>query len=247
VDSQAVVKALVEVDPGFVQLCETLFGKAVDATDIWEYLYTPEGIAKMGPGASDVSVPGGTKVMGRGQLRPMAVTKPPGAQVLAPKKPTPIVAAKAFEEEDGVPIVWSGEFSKFDTDKRQAFGWASVVEINGQPVIDLQGDLITPDDLEDAAYAFVRKSRVGGTQHARDEFDRPVQAGVLIESKVWTDQKYEAFAKSLNMDPALFADAPRGWEAGFQYEDDATWTDIRTGRKTGFSVHGRGKRVAVSA
>ena len=42
-DSQTVVKALVEVDPGFTQLCETLFGKAVDAAEVWEWLYTPEG------------------------------------------------------------------------------------------------------------------------------------------------------------------------------------------------------------
>ena len=43
----------------------------------------------------------------------------------------------------------------------------------------------------------------------------------------------------------IFADAPRGWWTGFEYEDDATWSDIRTGRKSGFSVHGRGKRVPV--
>ena len=247
-DSQAVVKALVEVDPGFVALCETLFGKAVDATDIWEYLYTPEGISKMGPGSSDVSVPGTPLSTSRGQLRPMAVTKPPAAPLLTPKKPTPIIAAASLAkaDDDAVDIVWSGEFSKFDAPKRQAFGWASVVEIAGQPVIDLQGDFITPDDIEEAAYAYVHKRRVGGSQHERDEWDRPVQAGYLIESKVWTDQKYEAFAKSLNLDPALFADAPRGWEVGFQYAPGSTWDDITKGLKTGFSVHGRGKRVPVS-
>ena len=187
----------------------------------------------------------------KGILVPKSPQVPDVAAIKAPMKalaPKALgVLKKAVEpDEDATDIVWAGEFAKYDVPKRQAFGWASVVEINGEPVIDLQADFITPDDLETAAYAFVHKSRVGGTQHERDEWDNPVQAGYLIESKVWTDEKYEAFAKSLNLDPALFADAPRGWEVGFQYEPGKTWSDIEKGLKTGFSVHGRGKRVPVT-
>jgi hypothetical protein len=99
--------------------------------------------------------------------------------------------------------------------------------------------------MEDAAYTFVRKSRVGGTQHARDESGDPVKAGELIESIAFTDEKYEALAKSWGMDPEEFADKPRAWWVGFQYDDQATWDDIKARRKTGFSVHGVGKRVPV--
>ena len=252
-DSQKLVNALVEVDPGFVALCDTLFGKAADAAEIWEFIYTAEGISKMGPSSPDVSSMGGIKKPANGVLVPKMTNLTPPKPPAVPQgaKPVPLVpkvsAASKALDEDGVDLVWSGEFSKFDDDKRQAFGWASIVEVNGRPVVDLQGDLITPDDLEIAAYSFVRKSRVGGSQHARDEYDRPIQAGELIESKVWTDEKYEAFAKSGGVPYETFANAPRGWEAGFQYDDEPTWIDIRTGRKTGFSIHGRGKRVPVDA
>lgn len=250
VDSQRVVKALVEVDPGFIALCETLFGKAVDAVEVWDFLYTPTGVAKMSPGASDVSVPGGLKAPARGVLVPKVTNAPmPGKPPLVARgvsaKAAKVVTGVGKADEDGVDVVWAGEFSKFNSPKRQAFGWASVVEIGGQPVVDLQGDLITPDDLEEAAYAYVTKSRVGGTQHARDEFDRPIQAGHLIESMVYTDAKYEALAKSMNVAPSVFDDAPRGWWTGFQYSEGETWDDIEKGRKTGFSVHGRGKRIPV--
>lgn len=248
-DSREVVSALYDVDPGFGELVETLFGKAVDVQAAWEYLYAPDGVSKMtGPDAADLHVPQPIKA-----AKGILVPKPPQVptSVPLPKPPTKAggpsgsgVLKKALDE-DLVSVTWEGEFAKFDTAKRQAFGWASVVELDGEPVLDLQGDFITADDLEDAAYGFVTKSRVGGSQHQRDMWDRPVQAGHLIESKVWTDEKYEAFAKSLGMDPALFASAPRGWEVGFQYEPGQTWDDIAKGVKTGFSIHGRGKRVAV--
>jgi len=243
VDSEAVVKALVEVDPGFVALCDTLFGKAVDATDVWAFLYTPEGVRKMSPGASDVSVPNGLSKPNRGVLVPKvsnapAPSKPPLVATGTPTKKPSSILTGVGKADDECDVVWAGEFSKFDTAKRQAFGWASVVEIDGAPIVDLQGDFITPDDIEDAAYAFVQKSRIGGTQHARDEWDRPIQAGTLIESMVFTPEKIAKMG--------LPAEFPVGWWTGFQYEPGETWDDIAKGAKTGFSVHGRGKRMPVS-
>ena len=246
-DSQAIVKSLLEVDPGFAAICYTLFGKAVDPRAAWEYLYAPDGVSKMtGPDMSAMHVAAPIKA-----AKGVLVPKPPQVpQVSAPKPPMMAKAPAASgvlrkaadlhqeEDYDGLEIVWSGEFSKYDVAKRQAFGWASVVEIDGKPVVDLQGDFITPEDLEDAAYSYVTKSRIGGTQHARDELDRPVQAGHLIESVVFTDEKIEKMG--------LPADFPRGWWTGFQYEQGKTWDDIAKGLKTGFSVHGRGKRVPVT-
>lgn len=254
-DSQAIVKALHEVDPGFAAICETLFGKAVDAHAAWDYLYGRDGVAKMtGPDMSTVHAPAALTKPGKGVLVPKPAQVP---NVKVPRPPTMAKAPAASgvlrkavgleelrkellteEDYDGLEIVWSGEFSKYDVAKRQAFGWASVVEIDGKPVVDLQGDFITPEDLEDAAYSYVTKSRIGGTQHARDELDRPIQAGHLIESVVFTDEKVEKMG--------LPADFPRGWWTGFQYEPGRTWDDIEKGLKTGFSVHGRGKRVPVT-
>lgn len=254
VDADRVVKALHEVDPAFVALCDTLYGPGVDAGDVWQYIYKTTGVVKMSPGPSDVHSPAPIKA-GKGVLvpkpppngarAPRPVTVPPPAPTTPTKAMPPAVMGVRKEledDEDGVDVVWSGEFSKFDDDKRQAFGWASVVEVGGQPVVDLQGDWITPDELEKAAYHFVRKSRVGGSQHARDEDGGPMRAGDMIESMVFTDEKYAALAKSMDLPLETFADAPRAWWTGFEYDDDATWADIKSGRKTGFSVHGRGKR-----
>jgi len=49
--------------------------------------------------------------------------------------------------------------AKLDEDKRQVFGWASVVTKNGQPVVDRQGDVITVETLEEAAYSYILDSR----------------------------------------------------------------------------------------
>src|SRR5262245_6417487 len=48
-------------------------------------------------------------------------------------------------------VTWEGEFAKVDDEKQQVFGWASVVEINGEAVLDLQGDDISVDEVEQAA------------------------------------------------------------------------------------------------
>lgn len=248
VDSRTVVKALHQVDPGFVSLCQTLFGPAVDPSDAWAFMYDRDSVSKMSPGSMDLSTPTGLTKPNRGVLvpKPPTTQMPPKAMPTKPapvapsqapvKKPTsPPMVSKAEDDEYSFPVVWSGEFSKMDTDRRQAFGWASVVEIKGEPVIDLQGDWISPDEIEKAAYAYVQKSRVGGTQHKRDEDGSPVKAGEMIESFVVTPEKIQKMG--------LPEDFPVGWWVGFQYDDDDTWADIKAGRKTGFSVHGRGKRV----
>jgi hypothetical protein len=238
-DSRRVVKSLYEVDPNFVALCDTLFGPTVDSADVWSYLYDRDAVSKMSPAPSDVSVPTGVSKPSRGVLvpkppmpKPAAVKTAPQPAPMAKKPASPVSSGTVVKSYD---VVWSGEFSKLDSDKRQAFGWASVVEVDGQPVVDLQGDWITPDELERAAYTYVQKSRVGGTQHKRDEFGNAVKAGEMIESFVVTDEKIEKMG--------LPADTPRGWWVGYQYEEGDTWADIKAGRKTGFSVHGRGKRV----
>lgn len=133
-------------------------------------------------------------------------------------------------------IVWEGEFSKVDSDKRQVFGWASVVKKDGQDVVDLQGDYIAIDEIEKAAYDYVIKSRKGGNQHQRDG-EMPLHVSDMIESFVVTPEKIEKMG--------LPEDTPLGWWCGFHINDDKTWAQVKNGERTGFSVHGRGARSAV--
>lgn len=133
-----------------------------------------------------------------------------------------------------------GTFSKLDEEKRRAYGWASVVSLNGEPVIDRQGDFITLDDIEEAAYTYVRKSRVTGRMHERTADDQPRRAGELIESVVFTKDKCEAMGL-----PTSFSGK---WWMGVQIdpEDEEAWEKVKKREWTGFSIHGKGLRKDVS-
>lgn len=142
-------------------------------------------------------------------------------------------------------VTWEGTFSKVDVDKRQVFGWASVTEMDGKPVVDLQGDYIHPTDMENAAYDYVMKSRIGGDMHSRtDEHghiikaDKPLHVSDLIESMVFTPEK---IAK-LGLAPGSL---PTGWWCGFKVHDDRTWAEVKKGNRRGFSIHGAGVRKTI--
>ena len=143
--------------------------------------------------------------------------------------------------EDEQPLLksvdWEGEFTKFDTDKRQVFGWASIVSVNGKPVVDRQGDLIDADEMEKSAYEYVIKSRRGGDQHRRTDDGQAFHASDMIESFVVTPEKKERLG--------LPDDMPVGWWVGFKVNDDDTWRKVKNGEVTGFSIHGKGKRIPV--
>lgn len=140
-------------------------------------------------------------------------------------------------------VQWGGTFSKFDDDKRLAFGWASVVKVNGEHVIDRQGDYIGISDIEDAAYVYVEKSRVGGDMHRRTTGkdlageDSPHHVADLVESMVFTPEKIEKMG--------LPRDFPIGWWVGFKVHDDEAWSEVKKGNRTGFSIHGKGIRKDV--
>lgn len=134
------------------------------------------------------------------------------------------------------------EVSKVDLDKQLVFGWASVVKLNGAPVVDYQNDFMTEDDLEEAAYRYVMSSRVGGHMHKRvgkalDIDDAPVHVSDMVESFVFTDEKCAALG--------LPDDFPRGWWTGFKINDPEIWSEVKKGKLPGFSIHGRGRRQDV--
>jgi hypothetical protein len=113
-----------------------------------------------------------------------------------------------------------------------------VSKFNGQPVVDKQGDYIDTADLEDAAYEYMLKSRVGGAMHTRDPFDRPVKVADIVESMVFTDDKVAKMG--------LPQDFNRGWWIGMKIHDENEWSLVRKGEagggRGGFSIHGKGMR-----
>ena len=166
-------------------------------------------------------------------------------------KQAPKVSAKAMAKAQQVPefaqatvktikknvdIEVRGEVSKMNTDLKQVFGWASVIEMDGEPVIDLQGDVMTIDTIEKAAYNYVHGSRKGGRQHERAG-EEPLHVSDMIESFVLTPEKKSQMG--------IPESVPTGWWVGFQVNDDDTWQAYKDGKLKEFSIHGSGTRKAL--
>jgi hypothetical protein len=147
-----------------------------------------------------------------------------------PQQPQPVPVAKSEVDT----LTWRGEISKRDDEKRQVFGWASVVEKNGKPIVDHQDDYIPIDVIEKAAYDYVRTSRKGGDMHRRAG-DVPHHVSDMVESFLVTEEKKQAMG--------LPTDFPTGWWVGFQVNDEDTWQKVKSGERKEFSIHGSGQRV----
>lgn len=131
-------------------------------------------------------------------------------------------------------MTWDAEITGIDEDRRQVFGWATVTHVDGEEVIDRQGDYIPLEEIEKAAYNYVLTSRVGGDMHSRDG-DAPKHTADLIESVIVTPEKAEAMG---------LTDAKNyGWWLGMKINDDEQWELVKKGERQGFSIHGKGKRT----
>lgn len=122
---------------------------------------------------------------------------------------------------------------KSDDDKMLAFGWANVsMRVDGELIEDWQGDIIEPEELEAAAYEYVRLYGDGGEMHERGG------VAVLIESVVFTEEKMQAMGI-----PA--GTLPVGWWIGFKVTDENVWQKVKDGTYPMFSIEGEAERVEV--
>lgn len=124
---------------------------------------------------------------------------------------------------------------KADEDKRLIFGWASVsIRVDGNQVLDLQKDLIDPEDLEEAAYAYVLEFRDSGEEHIATMRKK----GRLVESVVFTKEKMRAMGIPEGI-------VPEGWWIGFYIDDDEAWQKVKNGTYQMFSIEGQGIRKEI--
>lgn len=123
--------------------------------------------------------------------------------------------------------------AKVEDERRLVFGWLSVAsKADGTPVVDLQGDVIAPAELEKAAYNFNLDSRRAGDMHERTQ-----GIGRLVESCFFSPEK----TKAMGLPDGVL---PTGWWVGFRIDDDATWAKVKDGTYRAFSIGGKGTRVA---
>lgn len=127
------------------------------------------------------------------------------------------------------------DIQKTDSDKHLAFGWANVaIRKNGEQIVDYQGDMFDPEDLEEAAYKYVLNFRDAGEEH-RPHLRKKAK---LVESVVFTKEKMAAMGIPEGV-------VPEGWWIGFKVHDDETWEKIKNGTYRMFSIEGSGIREEV--
>ncbi len=119
--------------------------------------------------------------------------------------------------------------TKVDEDRNLVFGWASVIEEDGQPVIDQQGDIISERELENAFYGFAKDARIAGEMHDR------MGVGDLVECVVFSKDKQDALGIDLGKIGA--------W-VGFRLEPDV-FAKVKSGQYAAFSIGGRGARTSI--
>lgn len=120
---------------------------------------------------------------------------------------------------------------KVDMENRCIFGWASVIEKEGESVIDSQGDIIEEEELEKAVYEYMLESREAGDNHTVTE-----GVGKIIESIVFTKEKQEM----LNIDLGKV-----GWFVGFAIDNEETLSKIKDNLYLSFSIGGSATREAI--
>lgn len=137
-----------------------------------------------------------------------------------------------IEEAVGTSKAWSVSvpISKTSSDEqRLAFGWASIVaDDSGNAIVDHQKDRIACDELEKAAYDYVKESRLATDMHLRPG------VAELVESCVITPEKREAMG--------IDGDGVTGWWVGFKVTCDDVWAKVKEGTYSEFSIGGTATR-----
>jgi hypothetical protein len=155
--------------------------------------------------------------------------------------------ANAVEKAD-IDFEIEGTIVKVDQQEHLVFGWFSIVEVNGRPIEDTQGDMITPATIEASAYDFVLNARTGGEMHEPGADGEIRGVGRLVESCVFTTDKVNAMVESLRKQGIEATIDLRciPWWGGMKIDDPDTWAQIVTGDLRAWSIGGKGKRAAIS-
>jgi hypothetical protein len=131
---------------------------------------------------------------------------------------------------------WSIEIpiAKADDEHHTVYGWAVMADQgDGQPVVDMDGDVIAPDELVKAAHHFMLTARNVGVEHA----DYGPHLGQVVESVVMTP----TVRKAMGLDP----NGPTGWFVGMKIHDDDVWKGVKDGTYSAFSIGGSGTRTPI--
>lgn len=139
---------------------------------------------------------------------------------------------KACKQAPKVMKSHSFKIEKLNQDRQIAFGFCLfATDADGNVVVDLQGDTVTPEELESIAYNYVKNHRDVGQLHMTSG------EGCVVESFVTTPDKFKAMG--------LDVKAPIAWWVGLYIEDPEVWSKVKSGEYRAFSIEGEAERVEV--
>lgn len=134
-----------------------------------------------------------------------------------------IIGAILGQEEKKPMDYMQGRIMKADEEQRMVWGWASVVTEKGEPVVDRQGDIISPDEMVKAANEFMLDVRTAKAMHDGDKI------GEVVHSMPLTNE----LAKSLGLETDR-----EGWAIAMKIHDDGVWERVKSGELKAFSIGG---------
>lgn len=120
-----------------------------------------------------------------------------------------------------------------NTEKGLVSGWANISKnADGSIPLDWQGDVISPDTLEDAAINFMLDYRDSGELHQGGS------VGTVVESVVLTKDKQVAMGIPEGT-------VPEGWFITVKLNDQEVIEKVKSGEYRMFSIQGTAERVAI--
>lgn len=122
----------------------------------------------------------------------------------------------------------------------RVYGYASTsVDSAGNLVVDHQGDIIPPDELEAAVTGFLRSEAATNVEHQGPDVGR------VIETALITPERLESYGLAIDEDSPH--PAPQvGWLVGFEVLDAEAAAAVRKGELVELSIEGDASREPVA-
>lgn len=124
----------------------------------------------------------------------------------------------------------SGTVYKLDEEKQIVYGFASVIEVDGEQLVDKHGDVIEEDDLIEAAHTFMSEYRSGKEMH------KGADVGEVVESIVFTKDLQKALGIDLG---------GVGWFVGYKVHKKEVWEKVKSGELAMFSIGGTATKETI--
>lgn len=133
------------------------------------------------------------------------------------------IQARADDELRHVLKIQMRPVFKSSGDLMIAYGWASLAEVDGKPVVDSDNEIFTEADLDSYARQFVLGRHGGKVMHSGE------REAELVESMMFTKEKQDILGIDLGK---------TGWWVGLKYHRPEVWERIKSGELAMFSLMG---------